>query len=62
MVRIMRFEVIKLRKTDEKNLNNELQWFGQSLGLFGDRDKEKSCFRVFLELLKATKRKKALSR
>ncbi len=34
------------------NLNEEIQWLGNSLGLFGKRDKEKSCFRVFLELIK----------
>lgn len=58
---IMRFTLIKLRKPVEKDVNKDLQWFSESLGLFGDRDKEKSCFRVFLELVKATRRKKALS-
>lgn len=58
---IMRFTVIRLRKPTEKDVNKDLQWFSESLGLFGDRDKEKSCFRVFLELIKATRRRKALS-
>ncbi len=57
----MRLTVIKLRKPAEKDVNKDLQWFSQSLGLFGDRDKEKSCFRVFLELIKASRRKKALT-
>lgn len=57
----MRLTVIKLRKPAEKDVNKDLQWFSESLGLFGDRDKEKSCFRVFLELIKASRRKKALS-
>jgi len=57
----MHFSVFKLRKSDEKSLNSDLQWLGRSLGLFGERDKEKSCFRVFLELIKANKRRKPIS-
>jgi len=49
--------IINVRKP-ARNLNNELQWFGNSLGLFNLRDKDKSCFRVFIELLKAAKRDK----
>lgn len=59
--RNLKITIIKKRKPQEKDLNNDLQWFSESLGLFGERDREKSCFRVFLELIKATKRKKALS-
>ncbi len=58
---IMRITIIKLRKPAEKDVNNDLQWFSESLGLFGDRDKEKSCFRVFLELIKASRRRKTIS-
>ncbi len=57
----LKITVIKLRKPAEKDVNKDLQWFSESLGLFGERDKEKSCFRVFLELVKATRRGKALS-
>lgn len=42
-------------------MNEELQWFGSSLGLFGQRDKDKSMFRVFLELVKAAKTGEPLS-
>ena len=38
-----------------------MQWFGKSLGLFGNRDRDKSCYRIFVELLKATKRDDPLS-
>jgi len=51
-----RVTIIKLRKTGKKDVNIDLQWFSKSLGLFGDRDKEKSCFRIFIELLKSTRR------
>ena len=56
-----RITIIKVRRPEKKNINEELQWFSQSLGLFGPRDKEKSCFRVFLELVKANKRNKGLT-
>ena len=49
--------IIKLRKSSEKNLNSDLQWFSNSLGLFNERDKEKSCFRVFIALIKASRGK-----
>jgi predicted transcriptional regulator len=35
------------------NVNELIQWFGKSIGLFGPRDREKSCFRLFVELFKA---------
>ncbi len=48
-------------KKPTKSVNKELQWLCQSLGMFNLRDKEKSCFRIFVELLKATKRNKPIS-
>ncbi|MBN2457532.1 winged helix-turn-helix transcriptional regulator [Candidatus Woesearchaeota archaeon] len=56
-----RFTLIKLRKPDAGNLNEELQWLGSSLGLFNLRDKDKSCFRIFIELLKNTRKNRPLS-
>lgn len=63
MIRIysQRITIIRTRKPAEKNVNQELQWFGNSLGLFNLRDKDKSCFRIFIELLKAAKAKRPLS-
>ena len=52
--------IISVRKP-ARTLNNELQWFGNSLGLFNLRDKDKSCFRVFIELIKAAKHDKPLT-
>jgi len=48
-------------KPVNKGINEELQWFGSSLGLFSLRDKNKSCFRIFIELLKTSKKGKSLS-
>jgi len=52
--------IIKIRKPAQTNINFELQWLGSSLGLFGLRDKDKSCFRIFIELIRATKQGKSL--
>ena len=48
--------IINIRKPLHKNVNQELQWLGSSLGLFNLRDKDKSCFRIFIELIKNAKR------
>ena len=50
-----RITIVNIRKPAERNVNQELQWFCSSLGLFNLRDKDKSCFRVFIELVKSTK-------
>ena len=47
--------IIKIRKPVRNELNEELQWVGASLGLFNLRDKDRSCFRIFVELLKSSK-------
>lgn len=47
--------ILNIRKPEAKDVNEELQFLGSSLGLFGIRDKDKSCYRIFLELLKAAK-------
>ncbi len=46
---------------EESSVDHELQWFGSSLGLFNLRDKDKSCYRLFVTLIKATKNNKALT-
>lgn len=56
-----RITIIKSTRPSSDNINEQLQWFGSSLGLFNLRDKDKSCFRIFIELLKASKKQKALS-
>ena len=53
--------IIKIRKPVRNELNEELQWVGASLGLFNLRDKDRSCFRIFVELLKSSKRGIGLS-
>ena len=53
--------IVRIRRPAVQGVNVELQWLGESLGLFGSRDRDKSCFRIFIELLKASKHERALS-
>ncbi len=53
--------IINIQHHETDSLNENLQWFGETLGLFNPRDKDSSCFRVFIELLKAAKFKAPLS-
>lgn len=50
---IKRVTIIQIKKPPKPSFNDILQWFGDSLGLFHLRDKDKSCFRIFIELLKS---------
>ncbi len=53
--------IIEVRKPSEANLNEQLQWLATSLGLFTLRDRNKSCFRIFITLLRNTKQKRVLT-
>ncbi|MDP7179948.1 MAG: winged helix-turn-helix domain-containing protein [Candidatus Woesearchaeota archaeon] len=63
MIRIYRqkITILRSRKPVEKSINRELQYLGTSLGLFNLRDKDKSCFRIFIELLRTAKTKQPLT-
>lgn len=58
---VRRITIVNVRRPSQLSVNDELQWFGSSLGLFGERDKDKSCYRIFLELIKAIKATGGLS-
>ncbi|MDP3699091.1 MAG: helix-turn-helix domain-containing protein [Nanoarchaeota archaeon] len=49
---IRRVTVVRIRRGAEGNVNADLQWLGNSLGLFGLRDKDSSCFRIFITLVR----------
>lgn len=53
--------IIKIRKSSGGDVNRELQWLGNSLGLFNLRDRDSSCFRVFITLVKRARNNQALS-
>ncbi len=46
---------------DLSNINLNIQYLGSCLGLFGLRDKDSSCFRLFVELVKIAKKKSVIS-
>ena len=56
-----RIIIVRKRKPQESSINDELLWLGDSLGLFNLRDRDKSKFRVFIELIKSAKRNIPLS-
>lgn len=45
-----------MKKPIQENINEELQFLGESLGLFNERDKDKSCFRIFIILLNSLRK------
>ncbi|MDP3733929.1 MAG: ArsR family transcriptional regulator [Nanoarchaeota archaeon] len=53
--------IVRVRKNSIDNINQELQWLGNSLGLFNLRDRDSSCFRVFITLVKMGKNQDLLS-
>ena len=60
-MRHTRITIITTRKPKDENLNEELQWFCDTLGLLGNRDKDKCKIRMFIVLLNAMKNNISLS-
>ena len=58
---VKRVVVIKVHRPGEGNINTDLQWLGNSLGLFTLRDKDSSCFRIFITLVKKSNSNAPLS-
>jgi len=56
-----RITIIRMRKPVQENINEELQFLGESLGLFSERDKDKSCFRIFIILLNSLRKGQKLT-
>lgn len=56
-----RITIVKLRQPHSGEVNVQLQWLGTSLGLFGERDKDRSCFRLFIELLNSSRKNEGLT-
>ena len=60
-MRFRRLTIISVPAPRKGDVNEQLQWLGGSLGLFNPRDKDRSCFRIFITLLKSAKAKKEIS-
>ncbi len=57
-----RITILRVRKTpQEADVNRELQWLGTSLGLFNLRDKDSSCFRIFITIIQKARRNEPIS-
>lgn len=52
---ITKVTIVRERTPLHHNVNDLLLILGQSLGLFSLRDKDKSCYRIFITLVKALK-------
>ena len=52
MIEEFSITIKKINRPKNSNLNQDIQIISQSLGLFTKRDREKSRFRVFIEILK----------
>jgi predicted transcriptional regulator len=60
-MKFTKITIILNSKPKKADINQELQWFGASLGLFGLRDKDKSNFRIFITLLEALQKGEELT-
>ena len=58
---IDRITIVNTRPPTRADLNTELQWLGATLGLFNERDKDSSCFRVFVTLVRASQHNQQIS-
>jgi predicted transcriptional regulator len=61
IIREQRITIIRTSRPRGDDINRDLKWFGQSLGLFSDRDKDSSLYRLFVELLKSSRTRQAIS-
>ncbi len=61
IIRSNKITIKKIRKPRNQDINQDLQWFFRSLGLFGPRDKNKSCFRLTIVLLKSLRSSQGLT-
>ena len=58
---IDRITIINANLPKTTDVNTELQWLGSTLGLFGERDKDSSCFRIFVAVFDASNKNKSVS-
>ncbi len=60
-MRVTRVTIVRQDSMGDQTINNLLLLLGQSLGLFGHRDKDKSCYRIFIILVRALQAKVQLT-
>ena len=55
IIREQRITIVRISRPRQGSVNDELRWLGHSLGLFSERDKDSSLYRLFVELIKSTR-------
>ena len=61
IIREQRITIIRVSRPRQHNVNDELKWLGHSLGLFTERDKDSSLYRLFVELIKSRRSNQLLT-
>ncbi len=62
MIDHLRITIVRTRRPVSRGgINEDIKWLCSSLGLFTLRDKDSSCYRIFVELLKGSRAQRALS-
>ena len=63
MIGHLRITIVRTRRPLSRgSINEDIKWLCNSLGLFTLRDKDSSCYRILIELIKSSKADRALSR
>ena len=52
--------LIKIKNPTGNDPNRHIVWLCETLGLIGKRDKERNCFKIFSEIVKANKEKRSI--
>ncbi|MFT4282842.1 MAG: winged helix-turn-helix domain-containing protein [Candidatus Woesearchaeota archaeon] len=60
-MRFTKITIVRSVRPKEDGVNDLLKWFGASLGLFSVRDKDSSCFRIFIVLVNDLKESRGYS-
>lgn len=55
------FHIKKKAKPVSNDLNERIRWFSDSLGLISLRDKDNSCYRIFIEIVKSSKNNREMT-
>ena len=55
VIKEQRITIIRIARPSRSNVNEEMKWLGHSLGLFTERDKDSSLYRLFVELIKSSR-------
>lgn len=61
MARFKKIMIYNAIPSEKDDLNSKIQWFALSLGFFSERDKDRTLFRIFLELFRNSKQHIAVS-